>query len=394
MKKAKILYIGFILVALILIGCSERENPADFPKINEREGLKNDGVFTYPRAYSSIENHAGWEFFNFTESKNFISKIYTPPSFRIQSTPYPILYLLHDFEGDENYYFTKMVHRIADSLIYEEEINEFYIASIDASTPYGGTWYVNNEFFGWFETMVAEQWLDFIEVTLANQLRIIDNRESRGIGGFGMGGYGALKIAAKYPGVFSSVSASNPAGSFQHIEDLIPMFIEEQGLSTPISPDDYQDMDTTNLFTEKPYTLLFFSLAQAFSPHPDEGEPGYEDSTTFVTFYGIDLPFDYNGNIYQPIYDKWHANGLDDVLTQNAGVFDSIEVYIEVSDTNQFLFHHMAEDVRMMLDNNGINYSFDSYSGYEGYPAFNQRFVYDRLVEILKFHSRHLEEDM
>ena len=101
MSKSKILYIGLVLIGLILLGCSERENLADFPKINER-GFKDDGVFSYPRAYSSIEDHAGWEFFNFTESKNFFTKIYTPPSFVEQGVPFPILYLLHDFEGDEN----------------------------------------------------------------------------------------------------------------------------------------------------------------------------------------------------------------------------------------------------------------------------------------------------
>jgi S-formylglutathione hydrolase FrmB len=392
MKRSKIFIIGLLLIGLILIGCSERENPADFPDINER-GFKNDGVFTYPRAYSAISDHAGWEFFNFTVDKNFFTKIYTPPSFTPQGRPFPILYLLHDFEGDENYYFSKMVQWIADSLIYEGEIKEFFIASIDASTPYGGSWYTDNEFFGWFETMVADQWIDFIEVTLQGQLRVIGERPSRAIGGFGMGGYGALKIAAMYPGQYSSVSASTPAGSFQHIEDLIPMMIEEQGLTVPIAPDDYQDMDTTNLLTEKPYTLLFFSLAQAFSPHPEDGEPGFTDSTTFLTFYGIDLPFDYNGNIYQPVFDKWLEHDLSAVFDQFAGEFDSIAVYLEVSDTNQFLFHQQAEDIRNSMDQNGINYSFDTYSGYNGYPAFNQRFLYDRLVEILKFHSENLETD-
>nr|NIP41711.1 hypothetical protein [candidate division Zixibacteria bacterium]NIR66599.1 hypothetical protein [candidate division Zixibacteria bacterium]NIS17181.1 hypothetical protein [candidate division Zixibacteria bacterium]NIS45258.1 hypothetical protein [candidate division Zixibacteria bacterium]NIT53536.1 hypothetical protein [candidate division Zixibacteria bacterium] len=151
MKRSKIFIIGLLLIGLILIGCSERENPADFPDINER-GFKNDGVFTYPRAYSAISDHAGWEFFNFTVDKNFFTKIYTPPSFTPQGRPFPILYFLHDFEGDENYYFSKMVQWIADSLIYEGEIKEFFIASIDASTPYGGSWYTDNEFFGWFET--------------------------------------------------------------------------------------------------------------------------------------------------------------------------------------------------------------------------------------------------
>jgi len=381
-----------------LMSCSERTNPVDFPKVNER-GTGNDGVYTQPRAFNTISQHAGWDFFQFTESKNFFIKFYTPPIYQDFGTPLPILYLLHDFKGDESYYFSRMIHRIADSLIYEDEIEQFYIVTVDVSTPYGGSWYNNNEFYGWFEDMITEDLQYYIEEQLP-QLKVLSKRDSRAIGGFGMGGYGALKLAAKNPEMYSSVSTSNCAGKFdgagnlRGVDVLISNMLTEQGLSTPIS-DFTVAFDTTGMFSSKPYTLLFFSMAQAFSPHPfDEEDPQFADSTTYLPFYGIDLPFDYNGNLYQPIWDKWIAGDLDEILTANAEHFDSIALYMEYSDADQFFFNEQAQAVMDICDQLGIDYTDDNYSGYEGYDATNQAFIYDRLAEILKFHSKNLETDL
>ena len=390
--------VAVLLLGLALMSCSERSNPTDFPKINER-GSGNDGVYTQPRTFNTISQHAGYEFFQFSVSKNFYIKFYTPPAYQDFGAPLPILYLLHDFKGDENYYFDRMIHRIADSLIYEDEIEQFYIVSVDVSTPYGGSWYTNNDFFGWFEDMIYDELISFIEDELP-QLKVLKDRDSRAIGGFGMGGYGALKIAAKHPELYSSVSTSNCAGKFdgegsmRGVDALIDNMLAEQGLSTPIA--NFEDaFDTTGMFSSKPYTLLFFSMAQAFSPHPfDEEDPQYTDSTTYLPFYGIDLPFDYNGNLYQPIWDKWVANDLDAILTAHAGDFDSIALYMEYGDADQFYFNEQAQAIMGICDDLGIEYDDDTYTGYEGYPATNQAFIYDRLVKILKFHSRHLETEL
>jgi pimeloyl-ACP methyl ester carboxylesterase len=399
MKKLWYIYIALFMIGLLLVvSCSERENPADFPKINER-GFKNDGVYLYKRAYNVIEDHAGWEFFNFTPEKNFFTKIYTPPGWFEQGPPFPILYLLTDFQGDENYYFARMVQHIADSLIYEGEIKQLYIATVDVSTPYGGSWFVDNDFFGWFETMITSEWINFIENQLAGHLNVIRKRESRAIGGFGMGGYGAIKLAAKHPELYGSVSASNPAGKFEGdgdlngIDVLIDNVFEEQGWHIPASLSEFRDLDTLHMRESKPYTMLFLSMAQAFSPHPEEGQPGFDDSTTFLPFYGVDMPFDYNANLYQAVWDKWIANDLDVILAEYGGNYDSIPLYIEYSDTNQFMFNEQAQSIMNTFDELGIDYTSATYSGYSGYPALDGRFVYDRLVEILKFHSRHLDDE-
>lgn len=403
MKKVIYLYIAIALAGLLLISCSERTNPADFPKINTR-AAGSDGVYWYPRAFqSTIADHVNFDRWKDTYGSpeySFPIKVYTPPDYEDYGTPRPILYLLHDFNGNHNYYFNRMIHRIADSLIYEDEIEQFFIATVDVSSPYGGTWYTNNEFCGHVEDMVTEQLIEWLEVEVP-QLKIIQKRDSRAIGGFGMGGYGALKLAAKHPDLYSAVSTSNAAGmfvgtdGFRGIDDLINLVFEEQGFSASITEAEFlTGFDTTSMFNEKPYTLLFFSMAQAFSPHPFEGEAGFEDSTTFLEDYWIDLPFGYNRTLYQPVWEKWLDNTVDIVLTANADHFDSIALYMEYSDIEQFYFNEQAQAIMELCDNLGISYESDNYSGYEGYEASNQHFIYDRLVKILKFHSDQFDYDL
>jgi len=399
MKKSYYLYLAMVVIGLLIIGCSERTNPLEFPKINDR-GNGNDGVYTYPRAFQQcISEHAGWEFFNFTESKAFIIKCYTPVDFRpdIQNEPRPILYLLHDFTGDQNFYFSHMVQRIADSLTYLEEIKPFYIATVDASTPYGGSWYTDNEFFGHFEEMITTDFITFLEQVAG--IQVIERRSSRAIGGFGMGGYGALKLAAKHPELYSSVSTSNCAGIFDFSEnwcrDLAANVFQELGLTTPVA-NFTEAFDNVEISHSTPYTMLAFSMAQAFSPHPlDETHANYDllndDTDTYLPYMGVHLPFDENGNIYTKVWELWLENDLDGILTANADHFDSLDLYMEYSDADQFQFNGMAQEVMSLCDQLGIEYSSDSYSGYSGYDASGQRFVYDRLVEILKFHSKKLD---
>ncbi|MBD3381944.1 MAG: hypothetical protein GF404_07085 [candidate division Zixibacteria bacterium] len=409
MKKILFIYLAVMLaVGLMLVSCGERDNPAAFPDINERggdaySGKRSDGVLTYFRAYEAISDYAGWEFFYYGPNTSFFSKIYTPPNFSFQANkPYPILYLLHDFMGDENYYFNYMVQRLADSLIYEGEIKEFYIVTVDASTPYGGSWYTNNDFFGHFEDMVAQELISHVEEDVP-QLNVLSKRSSRAIGGFGMGGYGALKIISKYPDQYSSVSTSNCAGMFEGdgssmrgMQDLVSKVLEEQELTTPVSNFNEAFDTTFGWRNNMPYTCLFFSMAQAFSPHPtDTNHARYADSTSYLPFFGFDLPFDYNGNMYAEVWDSlWLKNDLDNILPDASGHFDSIAVYMEYSDTEQFYFNEQAQAVMALMDNLGIEYSSATYSGYDGYPASNKHFIYDRLIHILKFHSEQLSEQL
>jgi len=134
---------------------------------------------------------------------------YLPASYSAASSKaakYPILYLLHGLGGthqtmaqDGEWNKLQDLRRanlVGDFLVVEPEAwDTFYINSRDGRTRYG-------DFF-------LHEFIPYIE----RKYRVRPGRAERGITGFSMGGYGALRMAFAYPYLFGSVSAHSAAMS-------------------------------------------------------------------------------------------------------------------------------------------------------------------------------------
>ena len=117
---------------------------------------------------------------------------------------YPVLYLLHGLGGNEQGMAVsgewtalqdlRRDHKVGDFLVVAPDgWDTFYINSRDGKTLY-------NDFF-------LHEFMPLIE----RSYRVRTGRAARGITGFSMGGYGALRIAFAHPELFGSVSAHSAA---------------------------------------------------------------------------------------------------------------------------------------------------------------------------------------
>jgi len=117
---------------------------------------------------------------------------------------YPVLYILHGLGGNEQEMALsgewtllrdlRRDHKAGDFLVVASDgWDTFYINSRDGKTLYGN-------FF-------LREFVPFIE----RMYRIRAERAARGITGFSMGGYGALRIGFAHPELFGSVSAHSAA---------------------------------------------------------------------------------------------------------------------------------------------------------------------------------------
>ena len=117
---------------------------------------------------------------------------------------YPVLYLLHGLGGTQQTMAFDGEWAILQNLRSQNKVGEFlvvspeawdtfYINSRDGITPYG-------DFF-------LTEFLPYIE----RAYRIRATRATRGITGFSMGGYGALRTAFAHPELFGAVSAHSAA---------------------------------------------------------------------------------------------------------------------------------------------------------------------------------------
>jgi len=84
---------------------------------------------------------------------------------------------------------------------YPVVIGKFLLVAVDMTTPLGSSWYVNSPVTGNWEDFVIQELVPYVDANF----RTLPSRDSRGIAGHFMGGYGAIRMAMKYPQDFGSV---------------------------------------------------------------------------------------------------------------------------------------------------------------------------------------------
>ena len=134
-------------------------------------------------------------------TRDMLYSIYLPAGYT-DSKQYPMLYLLHGYGGDQNewWVYDDMADD-ADAMIASGEVPEMIIV-----TPDGQTWmYIDNLYGNGldYEQYFFEELMPYIETRYS----IRRERTSRAIGGFSMGGYGALRYGVMHHELFSYVYA-------------------------------------------------------------------------------------------------------------------------------------------------------------------------------------------
>ena len=117
---------------------------------------------------------------------------------------YPILYYLHGLGDNQQMFVRSGGFNLVEELWDRHQIGDFILVS-----PAGYASFFMNSYDGRFryEDFFLQEFMPFIE----NRYRVAAGRESRGIGGISMGGYGALRMAFLHPQLFGSVSAHSAA---------------------------------------------------------------------------------------------------------------------------------------------------------------------------------------
>ena len=129
--------------------------------------------------------------------------IYLPPGYAAnRNQRYPVVYLLHGYSLTAERWmdFTKL-GEVADRDIAAGTMKEMILVSPDGYTKHGGSMWSSSPTIGDWETYIAEDLVGYVD----KNFRTLATRESRGLAGHSMGGYGTLRIGMKRPDVFSSM---------------------------------------------------------------------------------------------------------------------------------------------------------------------------------------------
>ncbi len=133
--------------------------------------------------------------------------IFLPPSYNKElSRTYPVIYFLHGLNNDETSWTVERYGRlqnVIDQMMSEKKLPEFLMVH-----PRGDNSFYCNYADGSrrYEDYITQELVEYLEI----HFRAKKGREYRAIGGTSMGGYGALKIAMKYPDRYAAVVGQSP----------------------------------------------------------------------------------------------------------------------------------------------------------------------------------------
>ena len=130
---------------------------------------------------------------------------FLPASFdHDKSRRYPVLYYLHGLGDNEQSLLNSGGWDVVSELRTQGKVGEVIMLA-----PSGGsTFYINSEDGKvLYEDFFLQEFMPQMEA----KYRVLGTRAARGVTGVSMGGYGALRLAFKYPSKFAAVSAQMPA---------------------------------------------------------------------------------------------------------------------------------------------------------------------------------------
>src|SRR6202035_20224 len=185
--------------------------------------------------------------------------VYLPAGYDESSSQrYPVIYFLPDpFDDDYRFAFD---HRDAQGLfdraIAAGVIDKFILVAVDMNTPLGTSWYVNSSATGNWEDFMIQELVPYIDANF----KTLSNRDSRGIAGIFIGGYGAIRLGMRHPDVFGSVYAMHPVGTGTGVS-VSASLPKWDILANAQSMDDVKKDGGTRIFT---------TMFQAHLPDPDK----------------------------------------------------------------------------------------------------------------------------
>ena len=133
--------------------------------------------------------------------------VFLPPSYQKEDKRrYPVIYALHGFWiGAEQW--THEIH-VPETIegAFANGSQEAIVVLPDSKTVYNGSMYSSSAATGDFEKFIYRDVVAYIDA----HYRTIAARESRGLVGHSMGGYGASRIGMKHPDVFGALYIMSP----------------------------------------------------------------------------------------------------------------------------------------------------------------------------------------
>jgi S-formylglutathione hydrolase len=264
--------------------------------------------------------------------------IYLPPSY--QTSPnrrYPVLYILHGFTDRDDHWFGAKPNSTNVPALLEADLDkgaarEMILVMPNAYTRYAGSFYGSSVAIGDWETFVTQELVTFID----GHYRTLTASANRGLAGHSMGGYGAIRLAMKHPGVYSSVYAMSACC-------LTPDIPTANTIEKAEAVRTVEDFDKADFGTK-----VAIGLAAAWSANPK-------------TASYFDLPRK-DGKPQSFVIAEWYANSPVAMLGQYAANLKKLHALaLDIGLQDGLLAENQLLD--RLLSDLSVPHTFETYEG-------------------------------
>ncbi len=270
--------------------------------------------------------------------------VYLPPSYQRDTTRrFPVVYLLHGYtnsdvgwfgpEGRGSFANGNTMTAAADRAYSGTRTPEVILVMPNAYTIYQGSMFSNSVTTGDWEGFIAKDLVEYMD----SHYRTIPDRASRGLAGHSMGGYGTVRIAERFPQVFSSIYILSACCLTANLNPNPQGSARAEALK---GPEDAKGAERGLA------TLL--AEAAAWSPNP-QNPPFY-----------FDLPAK-DGKIQPAIVAKWVANAPLAVIDQYITSLKTLKIGMDVGDKDGLAASN--RELNRVLTSYGIQTAFEVYDG-------------------------------
>ncbi|WP_082463373.1 alpha/beta hydrolase [Sphingomonas sp. Leaf34] len=275
---------------------------------------------------------------------------------------YPVVYALHGYSiGAAQWIGEIHVPQTVEGA-FAKGARPMILVLPDAKTVHNGSMYSSSVTTGDFETFVARDLIAYIDA----HYRTIARRESRGLAGHSMGGYGTTRIGLKHADMFGALYMMSPCCLSPRDAKALDPAIEDSVRALRSAG----DAATLSWGTRA-------QLASAAAWSPDPAAPPLF----------LDLPIK-NGVVQPDVLARWAANAPLAMLDQYVGNLRRYRaIAIDVGDKDDL--KDDAARLHAALDRYGIANNFTIYPGthtsnvalrFQDHvvPFFSQHLVFDR----------------
>lgn len=266
--------------------------------------------------------------------------VYLPPSYASNPNQrFPVLYMLHGFTDTDSQWFGWEDHWINLQDVIEESLaaglsKEMIVVMPNAYNTFKGSMYASSATIGDWETFVTQELVSYVD----ENYRTIPDKNSRGLAGHSMGGYGTLRLGMKNPNVYAAIYA------------LSPCCMDGAASTNPELMKKLESLGPDQLAETSFFEIAALATSAAFAPNP-QNPPLY-----------LDLPAK-DGEPRQEVINKIIANrtlSFVDQYIMNLKKFKAIGMDAGLQDRG---ISEATKKLHELLESYEVPHFYDSYEG-------------------------------